>query len=206
MNYEHAMETQLQLEFERARNGAWRGDLIALVTRRSNRLTAYQEVRGTQRGHHQRYRGARTVSVREIVGSAERSGDFDRNFRPRGQAAARRWKSVARAAFEGKTLPPIQLVQVGGGYFVVDGHHRVSVARALGIEFLDAEVVEVGSAPADPTVVRQPVGMAPAARRLRRPAAPWRRLRWPGLAPHPAIAGRVGASAGEGAGCPALCR
>ena len=205
MNHEQAMATQLQLEFERVRGGARRADLMALVTRRSNRLLSYREARGEQRGGGERYGGARTVNVREIVGSAERSGDFDRNSRPRGADAARRWKSVARAAFEGKTLPPVDLIQVGGGYFVVDGHHRISVARALGIDFIDAEVVEVGSPPVGNVVARERPAFAAATGRLRSLTSPWRGIRWSGLAPLSASAAQPGSGGGEGAGCVSAC-
>ena len=51
-----------------------------------------------------------------------------------------RWQSVANALDEGVPLPPVQLIQVGAAYYVRDGHHRVSVNRALGQEVIEADV------------------------------------------------------------------
>ena len=66
--------------------------------------------------------------------------DFDAQFRPTQTHSQGRWLSVATARLQGVPLPPVELIQVGDTYFVRDGHHRVSVARALGELDIDAEV------------------------------------------------------------------
>ena len=43
----------------------------------------------------------------------------------------------------GEALPPIDVYRIGDAHFVRDGHHRVSVARALGIKEIDAHVTEI---------------------------------------------------------------
>ena len=48
---------------------------------------------------------------------------------------------MAQAKLDGTVLPPVELIQVGDIYFVRDGHHRISVARALGEEYIDAEII-----------------------------------------------------------------
>jgi hypothetical protein len=87
-------------------------------------------------------RGFETVEVRRIVGSVERSGAFDAWFFPACSCTADRWRSVYGALLEGKTLPPVELYKLGGAYFVVDGNHRVSVARWRGVAAVDAVVTE----------------------------------------------------------------
>lgn len=88
--------------------------------------------------------GLQTVTVMEIAGSVEaaRSQDFDAAFRPRHDHLKERWLSVAvrRQAGAGHRLPPVELVQLDERYFVVDGHHRVSVERALGNRTIEANV------------------------------------------------------------------
>jgi hypothetical protein len=76
------------------------------------------------------------------VGSVNRYIDFDRAFLPLHNRIASRWQNIDRAFYEDVSLPPIVLYKVGEVYFVVDGHHRVSVARQQGQEFIDAEVRE----------------------------------------------------------------
>lgn len=76
--------------------------------------------------------GVRTVAIDQIRGSESRCRYFDRDFHPLHDAARGRWLNIARARQQNKNLPPVVLVQVGDIYFVRDGHHRISVARALG--------------------------------------------------------------------------
>lgn len=85
--------------------------------------------------------GQQAVAIDAIVGSEGRASDFDRAFAPLGDHTRDRWLSVARARIQGRPLPPVQLIQTADGYYVRDGHHRISVARALGEEFVEAEVV-----------------------------------------------------------------
>jgi hypothetical protein len=87
--------------------------------------------------------GIQIVELESIVGSVDRTKDFDRWFRPRSQHTRERWERLARAQRRGETIPPVDLYRVGGLYFVRDGHHRVSVAHALGLRTIDAQVTEV---------------------------------------------------------------
>jgi uncharacterized ParB-like nuclease family protein len=84
--------------------------------------------------------GIRAVAISQILGSEGRSSDFDSAFTPLQERTRDRWTSIARARLNGTALPPVSLVQVDGVYYVRDGHHRLSVARALGQEVIDAEV------------------------------------------------------------------
>jgi hypothetical protein len=83
----------------------------------------------------------RTIAIDTICGSEERAEDFDNLFRPLAHHTRDRWLSIAEARLRGTHMPPVQLIEMGGRYFVRDGHHRISVARALGESFVDAEVV-----------------------------------------------------------------
>ena len=76
--------------------------------------------------------GTVAVPVDRVVGTASRTEDFDRDMRPLRRDLRRRWERVAAASGAGTALPPVRLVQLGEMYFVADGHHRVSVARAAG--------------------------------------------------------------------------
>jgi hypothetical protein len=105
-------------------------------------LVPLDEVRTRLRITGQTSLGIRAIPVGRIVGSLDRSSDFGRDFRPRRPESRARLASL-RAAFPGGDLPPIEVSEVGGAYFVSDGHHRVALARERGIEFLDAEVVRL---------------------------------------------------------------
>ncbi|HET7477999.1 MAG TPA: hypothetical protein VFJ72_00645 [Rubrobacteraceae bacterium] len=80
------------------------------------------------------------VEISRIVGSAGKYDQFDDEFMPLRAASPERWKRIDRAFRSGAELPPVSLYQMGGAYFVQDGHHRVSVARFHGAEWIDAEV------------------------------------------------------------------
>ncbi len=97
-------------------------------------LIAPSQVRG------RRYGGIQSVAISQICGSMNRSNDFDRSFHPLSDRLRGRWTNIAIARSQAVPLPPVSLVQVGCCYFVEDGHHRISVARALGESAIDAEV------------------------------------------------------------------
>jgi hypothetical protein len=64
-----------------------------------------------------------------------------------------RWTRVYQAMVEGDELPPIDVYKVDDNYYVIDGHHRVSVARSLGRPTINARVINVKTrAPLDPDV------------------------------------------------------
>ena len=91
--------------------------------------------------------GVRPIALTSIVGTVDRrSDDFDRLFRPRTDRLRSRWQRIAAARRRGETMPPIDVYRVGDVYFVIDGHHRVSVARAQGDATIDAHVREVQTA------------------------------------------------------------
>jgi hypothetical protein len=85
------------------------------------------------------------IPLESILGSVERCGDYSRTFLPLKDSDQQRWTRVRQAFVESKPLPPIQVVQAGQAYFVIDGHHRVSVARQLGLSHLDAKVLQAES-------------------------------------------------------------
>jgi hypothetical protein len=117
------------------------GELRALLSKQSRRLLSLAEVADKSQGS--RYVGQQPVAMSQIRGSVSngRIQDFDADFRPLSEHSKQRWLNIARARQRGAALPPISLVQVGDTYFVQDGHHRISVARAMGDEQITAEVV-----------------------------------------------------------------
>ena len=109
----------------------------------SNRLLCFNEVRKIHGAAMRRvYRGIRVVPVGQIGGSVGRCSEFDRDFMPAKSSAEERWKLIDRAFHRDEGLPPVSLYKVGGSYFVLDGHHRLSVARYHGVEWIDAYVTE----------------------------------------------------------------
>jgi hypothetical protein len=87
--------------------------------------------------------GLQVIQLDSIVGTVDRSREFDRRFRPTSGQVRERWQRLALAQRRGESVPPIEVYRVGDMHFVVDGHHRVSVAHALGLKTIDAYVTEV---------------------------------------------------------------
>ncbi len=136
------IEVRVQADFARARSKAFLHDVWALLSGRRNTLLSYDRVKAKLHIGGPIHRGVRTVEVGRIVGSVNRYRDFDRAFLPAHNRIADRWQRVDRAFYEDVGLPPVVLYKVGEAYFVVDGHHRVSVAREQGQEYIEAEVRE----------------------------------------------------------------
>ena len=89
------------------------------------------------------YVGTRVIPLDQIVGSVDKVRDFDRRFRPTSARSRQRWERLARASRKGEEIPPIEVYQVGDYYFVRDGHHRVSVARGMGVDRIEAQVTAI---------------------------------------------------------------
>jgi hypothetical protein len=87
--------------------------------------------------------GLETIPLDSIVGTVDRTRDFDRGFRPTTPRVRGRWQRIAAAQRRGEAFPPISVYRVGDLHFVRDGHHRVSVAKSLGREDIDAYVTQV---------------------------------------------------------------
>jgi hypothetical protein len=132
-------------DYSAARTKAFFNSVLARLAGRPNRLLSFEAVKDKLGLRGSAYRGLRAVPVKAIIGSVDRYRDFDRAFLPAQTFTADRWKSINRAFYSDTELPPVKLYQIGDVYFVLDGNHRVSVAREHDIEFIDAEVIEVRS-------------------------------------------------------------
>jgi hypothetical protein len=135
-----------QDDFQRAR----RRQVMSQLARRLGRdsrdvdvILPFEEVVDALGFVEERYVGLQTVELDSILGTVDRARGFDRQFRPTTPRVRARWERIANAARRGEALPPISVYRVGEVHFVRDGHHRASVARALGRATIEAYVVEV---------------------------------------------------------------
>src|ERR687893_2240681 len=142
-----SIEEQVNKDFSLARRRALFGRIRARLRGGAAPcgLLCFDDVRKIRGAIGRIDRGTRTVLVSQIGGSVGRCSEFDRDFMPAKASVEERWKRVDRAFHRGEELPPVSLYKVGGFYFVLDGHHRVSVACYQGVEWIDAEVTEFGA-------------------------------------------------------------
>jgi len=138
LNYRVAVQ-----DFKRARKQAAVQQLLARLTGKSAELLAYDDVRQQLKETGTIERGLREIPLDAIVGSVGRSDDFTRDFMPKKDSDQERWAHVKTAVLDMSGMAPIDVYQVGEGYFVRDGNHRVSVARQLGTSTISAYVTEV---------------------------------------------------------------
>lgn len=136
------IDQQARSDFERARFKAFMNRMWSTLSGKPTSLISYDEIKEKLRIGGPIYRGVQTVRLDQIAGSLNRYHEFDRAFLPATDTLATRWQSVNRAFYREISLPPVVLYKVGQVYFVVDGHHRVSVAREQGQLYIEAEVRE----------------------------------------------------------------
>jgi ParB-like nuclease domain len=130
-------------DFDRLRRKQY-GPGLPNVLRRGRRSTLplLQEV--TREPRQLREAGEQLIPVASIVGSVDGASQlFDRNFRPVSDRARARLSSVLAAMRQGEPFPPIEVWAWRGEYYVLDGHHRVAAARALGSDYISAHVIEL---------------------------------------------------------------
>jgi hypothetical protein len=134
-----------QFDFSRAR----RRRALARLTARLRRvddvdhILPFEEVASALGRVGQRPLGLQVIPLDSIVGTVDRSREFDRDFRPTSPRVRERWERINLAQRKGEAMPPIDVYRIGELHFVKDGHHRVSVAHALGYRDIEAYVTEV---------------------------------------------------------------
>lgn len=128
-------------DFEAAHRRAFIQDLLSQVRYEPVDLLPFEQVREKLHLNNKSYLGILEIPLDKIVGSVGRYEDFTRTFMPRKAAMRRRWEQIDSLADQGG-WPPIELYKVSDTYFVRDGNHRVSVARQLGMETIEAHVWE----------------------------------------------------------------
>jgi nucleotide-binding universal stress UspA family protein len=130
-------------DFRRARRRAMLEQIFARLTGKSADLLSYEQVRQELRVTGRKKRELKDIPLDAIVGSVGRYTDFTRSFLPRQDSDEGRWTRVQRAMTAQEGVPPIEVYQIGAVYFVLDGNHRVSVARQLGASSIEAYVTEL---------------------------------------------------------------
>ena len=143
MNYLTAQAAQH--DFEAARRKAFLTAVGALLRHQPNELLAFDEFERLLPMEGQVYRGIQAVPVAAVRGSVDRYHDFDRNFLPAQSHTRPRWIGIDKAMITDTPLPPIAVYKLGEVYFVKDGNHRVSVARERGMDYIDADVIEIST-------------------------------------------------------------
>ena len=128
-------------DWRKARRKVLYQEVVCLIKRCSVDLLSFEDVRSGLHLRQRLDRGLQEIPLDHIRGSVSRFDDFTSAYMPRKDHMRQRWEGVDRAMMEGKT-PPIEVYQVGEIYFVMDGNHRVSVARQRGHETIEAYVSE----------------------------------------------------------------
>lgn len=131
-------------DFERAHWRAFIQDTLSLLRYQPTNLLPFEAVREKLHLGSKFYVGIRDIPLEQIVGSLSRYEDFTRTFMPRKASTRRRWENLEKLA-DSRGWPPVEVYRVSDTYFVRDGNHRVSVARQLGVETIEAHVWEYPS-------------------------------------------------------------
>lgn len=140
-NYEIVNNVSNQ-EFESARFRSLLTSLRYFLVGRNNELLSFEKIKKGFEIYKQKYLGIQTIPIDVIVGSFDRYKDFDRYFLPKKAHLQQRWAKIHNLIARDILLPPVKLYKIGEIYFVIDGNHRVSVSKKLGVKYIDAEVIE----------------------------------------------------------------
>jgi hypothetical protein len=135
-----------QTDFNRAR----RKQALSRLSRRLRRepddinlILPFDEVVDALGWRGERELGLHVIPLDSIVGTVDRAREFDRSFRPTSRRVRRRWEGIAKAMRSGEAMPSIDVYRIGDLHFVRDGHHRVSVARQLRLDVIEARVTQI---------------------------------------------------------------
>lgn len=151
-------KSQAELDFYKARTKALTSHLFGLLKPSLTDLMPFEAAKQLIKPKSEIYKGVTAIPIEKIVGSEGRYHDFDRFFFPKREHLKARWTGIDALQYSDIILPPVVLYEMGGIYFVRDGNHRVSVARAKKQAFIDAEVISLQSEiPLNPTMSIQDI-------------------------------------------------
>ena len=139
------LRSSLSYEFSALRMRASRDAFWAKLTGKNLSLTTFPSD-ATKDRPNKKFLGINEISVRQIIGTLNRNSDFDHKFRPLKKHLLNRWVNTLISLGRDEWAP-IVVHKLGENYYVENGHHRVSVARATGMVFIDAEIWEYNSIP-----------------------------------------------------------
>jgi len=142
MDPEVASKFSSDIAFSKAISKAFVQELKGVLLRKSQRLIPFDEVKERLELWYVRDVGIHSVPLDSIVGSQGRYRNFTKHFLPLDENLRSRWKQIDIAVASGKDLPPVELYKVCRAYFVKDGHHRISVAKAKNRRTIEARVFE----------------------------------------------------------------
>ncbi len=137
--------TQAEQDFYKAKTKAFASSIYRMLRPSFSELMPFDQAKQLIRPQSETYRGVTSVPLEKIAGSEGRYRDFNRFFFPKKEHLKARWTGIDELQYKEVILPPVILYEMGGVYFVRDGNHRVSVARAKGQEFIDAEIISLKS-------------------------------------------------------------
>jgi hypothetical protein len=143
--YEQNINEEAKDDFDKAKKIVTLTKLLNFFSPDKLNLLSLKEVKKILKPKKEAYIGMKAVKISHIVGSEGRYQDFNKAFLPRHEYLRSRWENVDKAYLKDINLPSIKLYEIGGVFFVRDGNHRVSVAKAKGFEAIDAEVVKLDS-------------------------------------------------------------
>ncbi|HTU14623.1 MAG TPA: hypothetical protein VMF31_05445 [Solirubrobacterales bacterium] len=135
-----------QSDFSRARRHQVMRRLASRLRREPDDIDLilpFDEVLAALGRKGERHLGVQSIDLDSIVGTIDGGRSFDRSFRPTSHRVRQRWERIAVAMRKGESMPPISVYRIGRMHFVEDGHHRVSVARQMGMDRIDADVTEI---------------------------------------------------------------
>ncbi len=139
---ELSSKTQADIAFSKAMSKAFTLELKDQLLRRSKRLLPFDDIKERLKLWYGKDIGIMSVPLDSIIGSQGRYRNFTRHFLPLDENLRNRWKDIEIAVESGKDLPPVELYKVCNAYFVKDGHHRISVAKAKKKGSIEAKVFE----------------------------------------------------------------
>jgi hypothetical protein len=135
--------TTASSDFNKAKNRALFNTILNILHPEKRELLSFYDVKSLIKTKSESYKGMKVVKIDDIAGSEGRYNDFNKAFLPKKEHLRKRWESIDKAYITDVILPPIKLYKIGQIYFVRDGNHRVSVAKAQGMYSIDAEVTEL---------------------------------------------------------------
>lgn len=139
----YGVDNRALRDFNRMLNRGTRHRLMNKIKGKRNHPLDFEVVRENMQLGNQHDIGIQVINIEAVVGSVGRTHDFDDEFHPVSDNSRERWCGVAIAFYSDKALPPVELYKIDEQYFIIDGNHRISIYKANGQQYIEANVIEI---------------------------------------------------------------
>lgn len=134
-------DTGLFSKFKNYQKKSQRNILIGSILKKELKLPEFKSRISSENFVKRNFDYQTPVLISSIIGSENKTDEFDNNFFPTKNCHPQRWIRSANEIISSSNTA-VKLIKFKDNYYAASGHYHISASKCLGIQYVDAKVVE----------------------------------------------------------------